>query len=135
MNAETLREKIGGSWARRADGWWLRVPADKIREAARTMLAGEARFAALVARPAGAEQLRLSWHWDLKGTLLSVETTLAAGVPVPSIVDIYPGADWAERETREYYALAFEGRDSTLPLMLREGDAVGILLSPEGKVQ
>jgi Ni,Fe-hydrogenase III component G len=135
MSAETLREKIGGNWTERADGWWLRIPADKIREAARTMLAGGARFAALVTRPDGAGQLRLSWHWDLKGALLSVETTLAAGVPAPSIVDIYPGADWAEREAREYYAVTFKGRDSTPPLMLREGDAVGILLGPEGRLQ
>ena len=135
MSAEALRERIGGNWAAHADGWWLRVPADKIREVARTMLAGDARFAALVARPDGAGQLRLSWHWDLKGTLLSVESTLAASVPVPSIVDIYPGADWAEREAREYYAVTFEGRDSTPPLMLREGDAVGILLGPEGRLQ
>jgi NADH:ubiquinone oxidoreductase subunit C len=54
---------------------------------------------------------------------------------VPSIVDIYPGADWAEREAREYYAVTFEGRVSTPPLMLREGDAVGILLGPEGRSQ
>jgi len=134
MSAETLREKVGGNWAEHADGWWLRVPADKIREAARAMLAGEARFAALVARPDGVGHLRLSWHWDLKGTLLSVETTLATGA-VPSIVDIYPGADWAEREAREYYAVSFEGRDSTPPLMLREGDAVGILLGLEGSLQ
>jgi Ni,Fe-hydrogenase III component G len=135
MSAEALREKIGGNWAERADGWWLRVPADKIREAARTMLADGARFATLVARPDGAGQLRLSWHWDLKGTLLSIETMLAAGSRVPSIVDIYPGADWAEREAREYYAVTFEGRVSTPPLMLREGDAVGILLGPEGRSQ
>jgi Ni,Fe-hydrogenase III component G len=135
MSAETLREKIGGNWTERADGWWLRIPADKIREAARTMLAGGARFAALVARPDGAGQLRFSWHWDLKGTLLSIETTISSGIPVPSIVDIYPGADWAEREAREYYAVAFEGRGSTPPLMLREGDAVGILLGPEGRLQ
>jgi Ni,Fe-hydrogenase III component G len=135
MSAETLREKISGNWAERVDGWWLRVPADKIREAARTMLAGGARFAALVARPDGAGQLRFSWHWDLKGTLLSIETTISSGIPVPSIVDIYPGADWAEREAREYYAVVFEGRGSTPPLMLREGDAVGILLGPEGRLQ
>ena len=99
------------------------------------MLADGARFATLVARPDGAGQLRLSWHWDLKGTLLSIETMLAAGSRVPSIVDIYPGADWAEREAREYYAVTFEGRVSTPPLMLREGDAVGILLGPEGRSQ
>jgi len=37
----------------------------------------------------------------------------------------------AERETRDYYAVPFEGRLSTPPLMLREEDAPGMMLSPE----
>jgi len=52
--------------------------------------------------------------------------------PLPSIVDIYCGADWAEREAHEYYAVTFEGRASTLPLMLPEGDPPGILLRHPG---
>ena len=129
-----LRQQIPGLWTERADGWWLRVPAVSVREVAHTVRQGGARFSALVAAPDGnTGDLRVSWHWDLKGTLLSVETTVAAGSPVPSIVDIYPGADWAERETRDYYAATFEGRDGTPPLMLRDGDEPGVLLHPEGR--
>jgi Respiratory-chain NADH dehydrogenase, 30 Kd subunit len=132
MNASTLRERLGGSWTERNDGWWRPVSPGEVREAARTMLAGGARFAALVARPAAGGALRLSWHWDLCGTLLSLHAELARGASAPSIADVYPGADWAEREARDYYAIAFEGRGSTEPLMLRETDTPGILLRTEG---
>ena len=51
---------------------------------------------------------------------------------MPTIADIYPGADWAERETRDYFAVEFEGRESTAPLMLRDTDSPGILLETNG---
>jgi NADH:ubiquinone oxidoreductase subunit C len=54
---------------------------------------------------------------------------------MPTIADIYPGADWAERETRDYFAVKFEGRDSTPPLMLRDTDRPGILLETNGGVR
>jgi NADH-quinone oxidoreductase subunit C len=132
MSATALRERIGGAWIERPDGWWRSIGVDDVLAAARAMLDGGARFATLVvcAREAGA--LRLSWHWDVRGTLLSVETTAAPGVVVPSIADLYPGADWAEREARDYYAVSFAGRATTEPLMLREGDAPGFLLPAEG---
>ena len=131
MSAAEIREQMGGSWEERSDGWWLPLPPEQIHAAAVTMLAGDARFVALVVSPGSQGEFALSWHWDLKGTLLSVTTTLAAARPAPSIVDIYVGADWAERETRDYYAVPFEGRLSTPPLMLREEDAPGMMLSPE----
>jgi hypothetical protein len=131
MSAAEIRQQIGGSWEERSDGWWLPLPPEQIRAAAGIMLAGEARFVAQVASPGSQGEFSLSWHWDLKGTLLSVTTTLAAGRPAPSIVDIYVGADWAERETRDYYAITFEGRDATPTLMLRAEDAPGMMLPPE----
>ena len=131
MSAAEIRNKIGGSWEERSDGWWLPLPPEQIRSAAGIMLEGGARFVALVASPGSQGEFRLSWHWDLQGALLSLTTTLAAGTPAPSIVDIYVGADWAERETRDYYAVTFEGRLSTPTLMLRDEDAPGMMLSPE----
>jgi len=131
MSAAEILEQMGGSWEERSDGWWLPLPPEQIHAAAVTMLAGDARFVALVVSPGSQGEFALSWHWDLKGTLLSVTTTLAAARPAPSIVDIYVGADWAERETRDYYAVPFDGRLSTTSLMLREEDAPGMMLSPE----
>jgi len=132
MDAVTLREKIGGDWYCRAGAWWRLEPIAGVRTIARRMLEGEARFATIVATSAVDRSLRVSWHWDVFGTLLSVASLLPPGGLMPTIADIYPGADWAERETRDYFAVEFEGRESTAPLMLRDTDRPGILLEKNG---
>ena len=132
MDAGTLRRKIGGEWSGRSGSWWLLVTIGQVRGVARQMLDGEARFASLVATPLDGGALRVMWHWDVQGTLLSLESILPPGSSMPTIADIYPGADWAERETRDYFAVTFEGRESTPPLMLRASDAPGILLASKG---
>ena len=104
----------------------------EIRSIAQEMLNRGARFVALVVNQTKADDLRLAWHWDLNGKLYSVESTSSLTTPLPTIVDIYCGADWAEREAREYYAVTFEGRASTPPLMLPEGDPPGLLLRHPG---
>lgn len=43
-----------------------------------------------------------------------------------SIADIWPAADWAEREARDHYALEFAGRDGSPALMLRGEDEPGL---------
>ena len=70
-----------------------------------------------------------------EGVLLTAEALADPGQAVPSIAGTWPGADWAEREARDYYAVSFEGRDSTPPLMLREEETPGVLLRPGGKEQ
>jgi NADH:ubiquinone oxidoreductase subunit C len=50
---------------------------------------------------------------------------------MPSITDLCPAADWVERETREYFAVEFTGRETTKPLMTRAGDPIGINLHKE----
>ena len=97
------------------------------------MLKAGARFAAIVALPEPPNAMRLSWHWDMGGVLLSVVSHLTDGECVPSIVESFPGADWAEREIRDYYAVAFDGRADTPPLMLRDGDKPGVLLCKSGE--
>jgi hypothetical protein len=141
MKTEAIRTQAGGPWERRPDGWWQQAGLDRLRPAASALKAGGARFAALTVRPEGeavgpegeavgpeGPALRLAWHWDLGGTLLSLAVKVPPGTPVPSLVDLWPGADWAEREARDYYAVDFSGRAATPPLMLREGDAPGVLL-------
>jgi len=41
---------------------------------------------------------------------------------VPSISDIYQGADWHERETRDFYGVVFDGHPNMKPLLLSEED-------------
>ena len=119
-------------WRQRAGGNWMPANLGEIRSIAQGMLERGARFEAFVVTQTKAGDLRLIWHWDLKGKLFSVESRAAVSAPLPSIVDIYCGADWAEREARDYYGVTFEGRVSTPPLMLREGDPPGVLLRFEG---
>lgn len=132
MSTAELRDRIGGAWTERADGSWRHLSTGELRQAVQVLRDGDARFAALVPSQTAGSAIRLSWHFDLGGALLSLETTLAEDAVVPSIADLYPGADWAEREARDYYALAFEGRATTEPLMLRAEDAPGLLLRREG---
>ena len=119
-------------WRQRAGGNWMPANLGEIRLIAQSMLERGARFEALVISQTKAGVLRLIWHWDLQGRLFSVESTAAEGTPLPSITDIYCGADWAEREARDYYGVSFEGRASTPPLMLREADPPGVMLRLEG---
>ena len=77
MDAVSLREKIGGDWFFRGGAWWRLEPIAGIRTIARQMLEGEARFATIVATSAADRSLRVSWHWDVFGTLLSVESVAA----------------------------------------------------------
>lgn len=41
---------------------------------------------------------------------------------VPSICDIYQGANWHERETRDMYGIIFSGHPNLKPLLLAEED-------------
>ena len=42
---------------------------------------------------------------------------------IPSISDIYQGADWHERETRDLYGIVFSGHPNLKPLLLSDQDA------------
>jgi NADH:ubiquinone oxidoreductase subunit C len=66
----------------------------------------------------------------LNGQLLTF-TTATVEKRIASITDLCPAADWVERETREYFAIEFTGRETTLPLMTRDGDPIGINLHKE----
>ncbi|BDU72804.1 NADH-quinone oxidoreductase subunit C [Mesoterricola silvestris] len=127
MMTEILRERCGGEWVRRLDGWWRCLALEEVVPAARALKEGGARFATLLVRPVDGG-LQVSWHWDLGGTLLSLRATVAGDAVLPSLGDLWPCTDWAEREARDYYAVSFSGRETTPPLMLREGDAPGVLL-------
>ena len=45
---------------------------------------------------------------------------------IASLADLFPGAEWHERETAEMFGIEFVGRKTTEPLLLRAG-APGIL--------
>ena len=43
---------------------------------------------------------------------------------VPSLCDIYQGANWHERETHDFYGVIFDGHPNPKPLLLPEEDQV-----------
>ena len=53
---------------------------------------------------------------------LVVKTNVSAEEPVaPSVVEIWPGADWFEREGHDLFGVVFEGHPNMAPLLLWEG--------------
>lgn len=55
---------------------------------------------------------------------------------IPTICDIFDGANWHERETRDMYGIVFTGHPYLQPLLLAEEDAdLKPLLKPAGAVK
>jgi NADH-quinone oxidoreductase subunit C len=55
---------------------------------------------------------------------------------IPSISDIYQGADWHERETRDFYGIVFSGHHNLKPLLMADPDVdVHPLLKEETKLK
>ena len=51
-----------------------------------------------------------------------VKTSVDPDAPkVPSLVSVWPGADWFEREGHDLYGVVFEGHPNLAPLLLYEG--------------
>jgi hypothetical protein len=124
---------LGEEWIWDKGSWWLETePLSKVRATTRRMLQLQARFVAISATELADRTIRLNYQWDLGGNLLSF-VCVTTGGKIATIADLCPAADWVERETHEYFAVEFTGRESTLPLMIRSGDPLGINLHEEIK--
>jgi hypothetical protein len=126
---------LGEGWTWDKGAWWLATGEGfDIRATAERLRDLDARFAAITATEQPDGSIRIDYQWDLDGILLSF-TIVSPDKRAVSIVDIVPGADWAERETYEYFAVEFAGRATLEPLMLRKGDAPGIQLKKKEVAQ
>ena len=121
---------LGVEWEWKNGSWWKTPEALDVRATAALMASLEARFVAITAMERPDKEVRLDYQWDFKGQLVSFITATTAQ-QMPSITDLCPAADWVERETREYFAVEFTGRETTKPLMTRAGDPIGINLHKE----
>lgn len=128
MDAEALVKvlDLDGEVEQNDGGWWLRPPYLDVRRMATRMREHEVRLVTVTARPDADGRFRIIYHWDAGTTVLNVSICVAAEGGVPTIADIVPGADWAEREIRDYYDVRFTGRAETPTLMLRESDPAGL---------
>lgn len=127
MDVDSLLKELdpNGAYELRRDGYWAVWPDLDVRAMASLMRAREVRLSTMTGTPAADGSLRVIYHWDVGRYLLNLETT-AKNRRIPTIADLLPAADWIEREVRDYYDIEFVGRDTTVPLMLREGDAPGL---------
>jgi NADH-quinone oxidoreductase subunit C len=121
---------LDGDWEWQHGSWWNTPQTMDVRATAARMIALDARFVAITSTERPDKEIRLDYQWDLNGQLLTF-TTATVEKRIASITDLCPAADWVERETREYFAIEFTGRETTLPLMTRDGDPIGINLHKE----
>ncbi len=129
---ELLAREMGvaGAWEDAHGSPWLRPDPLDVPRMAGVMLAHGARFVTMTALPdADQGTVLVTYHWDLGGQLLSIETRTHEG-RIASIRERCPAADWIEREIHDCFAVDFAGRDLE-PLLLRPGQAPGVGLRGE----
>lgn len=67
---------------------------------------------------------------------IQASVTVSDLCTVPTISDIYHGAAWHERETRDFFGIDFEGNEDMRPLLLMETDVdFHPLLKKEGQLK
>jgi NADH-quinone oxidoreductase subunit C len=127
MDFERLRTLLGidQPLSKREDGLWVDDLDLDIELMAHQMADAGARLVTITALPGTEGEIRLIYHWDIEGTLLNLGSLTRNG-RMPSIASTCPGADWIEREVRDYFAVTFTGREETTPIVLRAGDPPGL---------
>ena len=129
MDVETLLRQIDATRAveHRRDGYWAVWPGVDVRRMATVMIENKTRLATITGVPRQDGALRLIYHWEVGADIVNIETEAADGA-IASIADLLPAADWAEREIRDYYDTTFTGRETSPPLVLRDGDPQGLFV-------
>ncbi|MGA2809092.1 MAG: NADH-quinone oxidoreductase subunit C [Terracidiphilus sp.] len=134
ISLEKISEQLGTTdpWVENRGAYWLAATELNVRDVARVMNEVQARFVTITAyqRP-DEDGFRLEYHWDLDGRLLGFSFPVS-GNSIDSIYDICEGVDWIEREVHEGFAVDFLGREYE-PLLLREGDTLGVNLREVSK--
>lgn len=86
-------------------------------------------------------------HFDTPGRVSVMVVAPADAPSFPSIADVYQGAEWHERETRDFYGFRYEGNPNFIPLLLADNMAdvhpllkddaarapLSAIFSPEGR--
>jgi NADH-quinone oxidoreductase subunit C len=70
------------------------------------------------------ESFQVVYHlWSMERRhKLAVKTNVDAKDPaVPSVVEVWPAADWFEREGHDLFGVVFQGHPNLKPLLLYEG--------------
>ena len=103
------------------------VPAERLRDAVQTLREKDFLIDHVTAVDA-APDLMVVYHFSQVGGGCRAALKLLTprdNPTAPSIYDIYPGANWHERETHDFYGVVFDGHPDLSPLILPE-DAVDL---------
>jgi len=107
-------------FAKTGKTWQVVLPAKSLLEAAKRLLAAD-YFLEDVCAVDCAEGFVVTYHFahfDKPGrTALRVLAPHDAPV-VPSIANLFHGAQWHERETRDFHGVEFEGNPNPVPLLM-----------------
>ncbi|MBN2706221.1 MAG: NADH-quinone oxidoreductase subunit C [Deltaproteobacteria bacterium] len=101
----------------------IEVEADQLRTLAAILLQ-EKMFLVFVGGLHVKPAMRIIYQFASyeRACRLLVRVPVAAGNSLPTISDIYQGANWHERETRDFYGVNFVGHPYLKPLILAEED-------------
>ena len=101
----------------------IELEADKLRSLAECMLAQE-MFLVFVGGLHVKPAIEIVYQFASfeRACRLVVRVPVDAENSVPTISDIYQGANWHERETRDFYGVKFSGHPNLVPLILAEED-------------
>jgi len=121
MWATEIADAVGGEWTQGDTRECVDVPPENWRRALTLARddAGCAFFDWLSAVDETEYGIRVVAHvWSLTGRDGILLRSLTSSGHIDSIVEIYPGAAWHERETHEMFGLDFTGHPGLTPLLL-----------------
>ena len=113
--------------------WTVHVRADQV-EAAIKAIADQGYFLEDVMGLDAKEGVEVIYHFDHfedPGRVTLRVLTPRDKPVVASIAHIFPGAEWHERETRDFYGIDFVGNPNPAPLLLAEDMTFHPLLKAE----
>ena len=110
--------------AKRGTDLDVTVPADKVVAAAQIMEESRYMLEAITGVDWIADkQIEVVYDFTLweSGTRVAIRTRIPRDTPaLPTISSIYPGANWHERETHDFFGVDFTGHPDMTPLLLPE---------------
>jgi NADH-quinone oxidoreductase subunit C len=100
------------------------VPPERITDAARILDEAQYMLEAITAID-WPDERRMEIVYDCTHTGSGQRVTVRAFVPreqpeLPTLSGIYPGAEWHERETHDFFGVIFTGHPNLAPLLLPE---------------
>ncbi len=102
----------------------LTLAADKVHPLAELMLA-EGFYLVFVTAVHALPAIEVVYQFALPSSprcRVIARTAVKADGTVPTISDVYQGANWHEREVRDFYGVVFAGHPNLVPLILAEED-------------